>query len=343
MIYNLLYCLAVPIVGVSMYGISQGGLGSWLGFFILFGLIPVLELSFPNWKRQDRNLALSAWTNLWLYASPFYLSALLIFSGVFFFEHSGWERLGIVLTTGSLLGAFGITYAHELVHRAEAWERALGVWNLMLVNFAHWGIEHVFGHHRTVGTPEDGATARKDQTLYHFWVQNYFQGLVHAWHFETTRLKNAKTPLYYHRIALYWVVSALATLAIGFSFGALALLYWWSVAAVATVLLLTVDYIEHYGLTRVKKENGLYEPVKPQHSWDSASWPTNAVLANLGLHSHHHMKARVPFHQLEPQTGAQTMPFGYSVMVVAALIPPLYFRIMNPRLAALQNEISSAH
>ncbi|MFN9067361.1 MAG: alkane 1-monooxygenase, partial [Bdellovibrionales bacterium] len=242
------------------------------------------------------------------------------------------DQGALILSAGSLLGAFGITYAHELVHRPKEWERALGVWNLLLVNFAFWGVEHVFGHHKNVGTLEDPATARKNQTVYSFWLQNFFAGYSHAWRFEFHRLINSKKSLFRHRIFLYTLFSLVVSMVLYKIGGISVLFFWWAVSFVAILLLMTVDYIEHYGLVRNLKDTGLYEPVKAHHSWDTKGLFTNLVLTNLGLHSHHHLKARLPFQELKAQPDSRILPYGYSVMVLLALVPPLYFKLIHPRL-----------
>jgi alkane 1-monooxygenase len=334
---SLFYGLGLLLVSLSAYGLHLGGFGLWWGGVFLFLLLPALEFLLPRMEVPEK-INFKAWSDTWVWLSPFYLTVFLLFAGFKFFElGSYFEKAALILSVGSLLGTFGITYAHELVHRPREWERALGVWNLLLVNFAFWGVEHVFGHHKNVGTNEDPATARKNQTVYSFWLQNFFYGYGHAWKFESQRLKNSKKSFWRHRIFLYSLFSLALSAGLLSFWGVSALVFWWSVSAVAILLLMTVDYIEHYGLVRIKKETGLYEPVKAAHSWDTRGLLTNLVLTNLGLHSHHHLKARLPFQELQAQTDSRNLPYGYSVMVLVALIPPVYFKLIHPRL-----EVSSS-
>lgn len=332
---SLFYGISLLIAALSGLGFYLGGFWTWTGFLILFGLVSVFELVFSQFQIKA-SLSKSKWTDLWLFISPIYLSAALIYSALLFLNStSALEKWGYVLTTASLLGGFGITIAHELVHRPQSWQRALGVWNLMLVHFGHWGIEHVFGHHKNVATPLDSATARANQGLYSFWIQDYFGGLVHAWGFEVNRLKNEPRKWLKNRVLNYFILSLILISLVGFLISWVAVSYWLMASVVAILLLLSVDYIEHYGLRRELRENGIYEPVRPHHSWDSNSFFTNIILVNLGLHAHHHMKARLTFQELEAHSDSLKMPFGYPVMVALALVPPLYFKIMNPRLQNL--------
>lgn len=325
---SLFYGSGFLISALSTWGFYSGGAWTWTGFILLFGIVSLLDLLFPKLK-IDLSLTQSKISDLWLFISPFYLTFLLIYSGYLFLQSTSvFEMTGLLLSQGTLLGALGITMAHELVHRPEKWQRALGVWNLQLVHFGHWGIEHVFGHHKNVATPLDSATAKKNQTLYQFWFQNYFGGFKNAWKHEAHRSKNLLQNRLFHYLAISFL-----TLSFVFIFLPLKVLFFWlGVSFLAVILLLTVDYIEHYGLIRKTNENGFFEPVKPEHSWDSQSLFTNIILMNLGLHTHHHLKARLPFQQLASNPASRQMPYGYSVMVALAFVPPLYFKLMNPKL-----------
>jgi alkane 1-monooxygenase len=107
-------------------------------------------------------------------------------------------------------------------------------------------------------------------------------------------------------------------------------------AFAAICLLEIVNYVEHYGLERRKRANGRYEPVQPHHSWNSNHRMTNFLLINLQRHSDHHYQPsrRFPVLQAYSEDDAPQLPYGYPLMVLAALVPPLWFSIMNPRLVA---------
>jgi alkane 1-monooxygenase len=93
------------------------------------------------------------------------------------------------------------------------------------------------------------------------------------------------------------------------------------------------DYTEHYGLERRRLPSGRYEKVAPEHSW-AADWAvTNRACFNLQRHSDHHENAGKPYHELEHCEIAPLLPGSYPFMFMLSLYPPLYFRIMNPRVA----------
>jgi len=230
---------------------------------------------------------------------------------------------------GMMTGALGITAAHELVHRGARWQRGLGVFLLSQVGYAHFRIEHVFGHHVRVATPEDPASARRGETVYAFWIRSIVTGFISAWRFERKR------PLLRNRM-VHYLVLLIAWGALSWAInGAYGLLLWICQAKVAVLLLELINYVEHYGIVRSKKSESAYQPVTVAHSWDSDHRLTNAFLFNLGRHSEHHLHPRKPFEKLINPVGAPVLPYGYSTMMLFALIPPLYFRLMDPRVEAL--------
>lgn len=307
-------------MAASAVGFFLGGPYVWIGFGSLFLVFPLIEF-FNNKSSFDSAKYNSKWANGSLYLTPLALTICYFFvlkKALVVTDAS--ETIGIILSAAAVLGGFGITSAHELVHRRAKWQRALGVYNLMLVNFGHWGIEHVFGHHKYVATPDDPATSRKNENVYTFWLRSYFGVLKGA--FKLDRQK----------VFGYWFVSLAVSLVLFFSFGLKILLMWWGISIFAILLLQTVDYIEHYGLVRPKNQDGFYMAFKPHHAWDTSSPMTNVTLFNLGFHSHHHAKANVQFSDLVKTETSLKMPYGYSVMIILALLPFVFIPMMNKKI-----------
>jgi alkane 1-monooxygenase len=110
------------------------------------------------------------------------------------------------------------------------------------------------------------------------------------------------------------------------------LLFIWQ-AFVSIWQLELTNYVEHYGLTRKHLGDGKYEHVKPRHSWNAAHKASNWLLINLQRHSDHHYKPdrRFPLLQNYTEAEAPQLPYGYPVMTMAAMVPPIWRRVMNPR------------
>ena len=208
-----------------------------------------------------------------LYLWPAY-QTLFLFSGIYFLSTESnplYLALGSI-SIGIITGGFGITIAHELVHRPIKWQRGLGVWAFALVNYAAFRIEHVHGHHRNVATPEDPASAQKGENIYLFIPKRLSEYSKEPKKLKTLELPGSKLGLkkvLLHRINQYTFYSLLLSLGVFFLFGAKGVLCFFIQSFIAISLLEMVDFIEHYGLQRKKLENGKYEPVSPEHSWDT--------------------------------------------------------------------------
>ena len=240
---------------------------------------------------------------------------------------SGWFVVGAALSTGFFAGQNGIVNAHELIHRKQAGFRWLGIWNLLLVNYGHFYVEHIRGHHKYVGTPRDPATARYGETVYAFWVRTVPQQFRSAWQLEAERLHKLNMPAFhYDNIVLRCVVAqvVLSTLVLAVS-GWMGLVAYWLCSALAVSMLEYVNYIEHYGLVRHAGER-----VAAQHSWQSDLTFSRFTLIELSRHADHHFLASKPYHTLVSHADSPVLPGGYFSLFYRVMIPPLWFRAVHP-------------
>jgi alkane 1-monooxygenase len=236
---------------------------------------------------------------------------------------------------GILSGTIGIVYAHELMHQKNRWERWLGDILMAMALYGHFRSEHLLVHHRHVGTPRDAVTARYNEGFHRFFLRVLPECLASAFRAEREMLARKGLP-WWDRSNPFW---RYATLSSGFVLLSLLIGGWAGVglflfqALVAVWQLELVNYVEHYGLTRKPLGNGRYEPVRPCHSWNAAHRASNWLLINLQRHADHHAKPdrRFPLLQNHGPAEAPQLPFGYPVMTLMALVPPLWRRVMNPR------------
>jgi alkane 1-monooxygenase len=250
------------------------------------------------------------------------------------------QLLGIAAFVGWIAGAQGITFAHELGHSRSKWDRAMG-WLLMgSVWYAHFMVEHYRGHHPRAATYDDPASARRGENVYAFWVRTVSRSWLSAWRLEAARLQQMKKSWLQSPLALVFA-SNVTTAMVLIAFGATKLIVVWLVAAVvAFTLLELVNYIEHYGLQRKTSVDASgkvsREAFNPMHAWNANHWLTNAILANLQRHSDHHTRAWKPFDTLDhsPPPCPQ-LPTGYAGAILLALVPPVWFGVMDKRLDAL--------
>lgn len=243
--------------------------------------------------------------------------------------------LGWVVSIG-IVGGLGINVAHELIHKDDRLETWAGGFLLSLVCYAGFKVEHLRGHHVHVSTPEDASSSRYNQSLYQFLPQAYVRNFLNAWKLEAQRLQRKGHKAVSWRNELIWWYSISALVGIGFTltFGWLGAAFFLGQSFFAFTLLEIVNYLEHYGLHRRKLDNGRYERTTPEHSWNSNYFLTNVFLFQLQRHSDHHAFAKRRYQVLRHHDIAPQLPAGYSTMIVLAMVPPLWKRVMNPRVEA---------
>jgi alkane 1-monooxygenase len=257
-----------------------------------------------------------------------------------------WEWSGFTLGCALATGGIGITVAHELGHKKSGFERFLSKLLLMQVCYMHFYVEHNRGHHVHVATPHDPATARTNQNFYAFWWQSVVGSYRHAWSIETERLERNNKPFWQNAMIGYTVMPLLfCGLLTGVAYGLnmprydLLPIFFIAQSILAFTLLEQVNYIEHYGIVRKLLPDGRYERVNPLHSWNASHQVSNFFLFQLQRHSDHHHNAIKRYQVLNHYDESPQLPFGYPTMIMIALVPPLWFKLMNPRLQTWQQNI----
>lgn len=256
-------------------------------------------------------------------------------------ERTGfYSAEGALVSFGMYLGVAGIVVAHELIHRVDSpLDVNLGKGLLAYMWHTSFAVEHVHGHHRNVGTPKDCVTARRGENYLQFVIRSTIGQYVFAYNFEKERLrrKGISDRIYNNR---FWRGQFLTVLVVAFFVYMLGPIGLWASffpAAISHLYLEIVDYIEHYGLVRIPGR-----PVEPRHSWDSYRRVSSGMLYHLPLHSGHHRFATRPFWELHhADNDAPMMPMGYLPTGISALFPPLWNRIIDPRLQKWDDELAS--
>jgi alkane 1-monooxygenase len=338
----LQYLLSFILILSAGFSFTQHGLLSYTTLFIAFGAIPLLELfikpdaSNASDDVKNQRLQNKAY-DLLLYAIvP--LQFCMLFWFLWNFTHqpnaSYTTLVGWLLAMGILNGAFGINVAHELGHRPSKKEQFLSQLLLLSTLYMHFYIEHNRGHHKYVSTPQDPASARKNEILYFFWIRAVVQSYSNAWKLEKRRLKNsAAGPWSFQNAMLqYSLFQVVFVASISILFGWKASLFFLISALLGILLLETINYIEHYGLLRKKISELRYEDVKPCHSWNSNHRVGRLFLFELSRHSDHHHRPAKKYQILEHTPNSPQMPTGYPGMMLLSLLPPLFFWVMNKRI-----------
>lgn len=241
---------------------------------------------------------------------------------------SNLELAILSINAGLYTGGLGITVAHELCHKKERLPRFIADLLLSSVWYQHFAVEHVRGHHLNVSTPEDPASARKNENIYKFLFRTLSGSFLHALKLDSKAVMKGIL-----MAAIFTTLFALI--------GKKALIFFVIQSIVAIILLELVNYVEHYGLHRKQLPNGRYEKVLPIHSWNSSHRFSNSMLFNLQRHSDHHALAHLPYTILKHHEEAPQLPSGYPAMILLALIPPAWFTFMNPKVESWEERVTT--
>jgi len=341
MIKDLKYLAALTLPISLIISIYFKGYLSYFTPFYAFVMIPLLELMLPqdasNYEKEEREEKKKSKLFDWM----LYLNAPIIFGLLAFLiwdvtanNYATYEFVGLILSMGIVLGTNGINVAHELGHRQTQNERFLAKLMLLPSFYMHFYIEHNFGHHAQAATIEDPATAKYNQTVYSFWFTSVIRQYYSAWKLQSKLLNSKKETFFSLQNDMLWytIFQILYSAMVAYLFGTQGLIFAIASGIVGFLMLETVNYIEHYGLLRSKLPSGRYERVSEVHSWNSNHVMGRIVLYELTRHSDHHYKSSKKYQILDYHDISPQMPFGYPTSMVLSLLPPIWFRIMNPRI-----------
>jgi alkane 1-monooxygenase len=330
MLRPLCYLTPYFLYVLAYFAFTRSGFYCWVPLIYLFFLVPLVELLIkPNTQNLSESQEEEAKSNslfdfvLWI-TVPLQVGALYLFLTSLDASLTFLDIAGRVVAMGLLCGTFGINAAHELGHRVNKMEQFFAKTLLLTSLYMHFFIEHNKGHHKHVATPEDPSTAFYKQHLYAFWIQTFIGTQKKAWQIATAEAKGSL----FNEMALFQLIQFSLLFAIYYFFGGFVLACFFVAAFIGAALLETVNYIEHYGLQRDFAKT-TYERVKPAHSWNSNHLLGRLTLFELSRHSDHHYLASRKYQILRHMEEAPQMPTGYPGMILLALFPPIWFKVMH--------------
>ncbi|MGB2948033.1 MAG: alkane 1-monooxygenase [Rhodococcus sp. (in: high G+C Gram-positive bacteria)] len=320
----------------------------WIGPMLVYGLLPVLDLFFgPDGQNPPdevmERLENDKYYRYCTYAYiPFQLTSLVLACYLWTADNLSWlgidgglgliSKIGLAISVG-VMGGVGINTAHEMGHKKDSLERWLSKVTLAQTFYGHFYIEHNRGHHVRVATPEDPASAKFGESFWKFLPRSVWGSLKSSWHIEKTRMERLGKSTWNIRndVLNAWLMSVVLFGALTAVFGVSILPFLLIQAVYGFSLLETVNYLEHYGLLRQKKDNGRYERCAPEHSWNSDHIVTNIFLYHLQRHSDHHANPTRRYQILRSMEGAPNLPSGYASMISLAYFPPIWRKVMDHR------------
>ncbi|KRF37544.1 fatty acid desaturase [Nocardioides sp. Soil805] len=354
--------LVVPslaFAGVGLHQLTGWGAWLWLGPIVILGVVPAIDLVAGLDRSNPPDDVIEALEQDRYYRWITYLFLPIQYAGFigafYLLAHPGvvgglstLDKVGLAISIGCI-GGIGINTAHELGHKKESNERWLSKIALAQVAYGHFYIEHNRGHHVRVATPEDPASSRLGESFYAFWPRTVGGSLRSAWRLEKRRYARRKQHSFRpgNDVLNAWLMTAVLWGGLVAWLGVGVAPYLLLQAVVGFSLLEVVNYMEHYGMLRQKVgvgERRRYERVLPSHSWNSNNIATNVLLYHLQRHSDHHANPTRRYQALRDFEESPVLPTGYAGMIVLALVPPLWRRVMDPRVVAhFDGDVSRAN
>jgi alkane 1-monooxygenase len=349
------YTVPLSVYVLVFFAFKATGIVAWLPALYAFGFIPLVELlAKPNAINMDKAEE-EIIKHDKIYDYLLYAALLCIFPSVVWFLYNikndvaafangqnklaiGFAIAGKIYSLGVVLGTMGINIAHELGHRVNKFEQFLAKLGLMPSFYMHFFTEHNKGHHKHVATPNDPASARFNENLYKFWIRTVVGSYKSAWKIANDECsKKGKSKYgFANEMVVFSLVQLLFLGTVLYFYGIVVTTLFLLASIIGFLLLETVNYIEHYGLVRKEISEGKFERALPQHSWNSNHVFGRVFLFELTRHSDHHYLASRKYQILRHHDEAPQMPTGYPGMMVLSTIPPLWFKIMNPKVEALR-------
>ncbi|WP_144109245.1 alkane 1-monooxygenase [Paraburkholderia sp. BCC1886] len=344
--------ITLPLHAANFALLSGWHIFWWFGPIFVFGIIPVLDSLIGDDTSNPPEDVVATLEKERYYRRVVYLATFIEYVS---FVGAVWivgthaltwyDYLGFALSLGAATGV-SINTAHELGHKTDRTERWLAKITLAPVGYGHFFVEHNRGHHVRVATPPDPASARFGESFWRFLPRTVFGSIASAWRLEKHRLERlGKSPWSWRNEVLHsWAMTVVLWAAMVALFGKTVLPFLVIQAVYGASLLEVVNYLEHYGLCRKQLASGRYERCQPQHSWNSNRVVTNLFLYQLQRHADHHANPARSYQALRHFQHAPQLPSGYATMIMFAYVPPLWFRVMNPRVIAhYQGDMAQAN
>ncbi|KVE80287.1 alkane 1-monooxygenase [Burkholderia cepacia] len=314
----------------------------WFGPLFAFGVIPILDTLIGDDRDNPPEAVVPHLERERYYRLIVYLATLVEYVAFFAcvwivgtHALAWYDYVGFALSLGAATG-ISINTAHELGHKTDRFERWLAKITLAPVAYGHFYVEHNRGHHVRVATAEDPASARYGESFWAFLPRTVTGSIRSAWRLEKARLERlGHSPWTWRNEVLHAWAMTVVVWGIAIAMAGKVVIPFLVIQAVyGASLLEVVNYVEHYGLGRRKLPNGRYERCTPQHSWNSNHVVTNLFLYQLQRHADHHANPTRSYQALRHFDDSPQLPAGYATMILFAYVPPLWYRVMNPRVVA---------
>lgn len=271
----------------------------------------------PRWESAYYKVVPLAYVPI-LYGCLGYGAAMLLTQSM-----SEWSTAAMVLSM-YVVGACGTAVAHELMHHREWVDKSAARLLWGLTGYGWYQSEH-WTHHTHAGDVKIGSTPFVGESVYHFAWRNTMQGIRNARQWE--RRVPSRTPYLAENGALTIALLAAMTWMFGWKGG----LLYAGLVVFCVFVVQAITYIQHYGL---ESQRGGRDGMAV--AWGDNCFIGNAMSLNINHHSHHHKAPALSYYRLRTDRRAPRLPASYALMFLVALVPWVWMKVMNRRLARYQ-------
>lgn len=326
------------IVALLLMGAVFGGIWVWLGLLYItvfaYGFDRLTPIFMQN-AEADTEFPASNQLSTALALAHLVVIAVVVYALAHNDALTTLQKVVLFCATSLFAGQIGHPNAHELIHRPNRSLRRLSKAVYMSILMGHHASAHPLVHHVHVGTSNDPVSAPKGRGFWRFfgkaWIGSYRKGYAA----ESKRHKGQGL----HPYTRYHIGAAAVLLGAFAIAGVSGVVFWALIGLYAQLQIFLSDYVQHYGLRRKMFENGKLEPVGPQHSWNTPHRFSGAMMLNAPRHSDHHTHPGRHYPELQLIGDQMPMlPYSLPMMAVIALMPPLWRKIMDPRVALWESK-----
>lgn len=308
-------------------GVLYDSIWAWNVIIFIFLIIPILDLVVGKDMQDFRSDDFTALQkNLMASSIPGYcaLYVVCLFATLEYASTFTTPELLLLTCSCGLVGAIGIACSHELIHARSKLKILVGRIPLLLTGYLHFEIAHQHSHHRYSHRPLDESSSRRGESFYQYLPRVFVGEYRSTNQYEQARVNRIRTMPATSKVNVqFWHGTAYAVLCCCVTLwaGTKGLAFLLGQALIARIATEIMNYIAHYGLRQEWKQVA---------AWDAYYRFSAYLTCTIPRHSDHHRNTRRPHYELRTSTSAPQMPVGYPLMMLMALIPSLWRRVMDP-------------
>ncbi|MCC0044230.1 MAG: alkane 1-monooxygenase [Brucellaceae bacterium] len=245
------------------------------------------------------------------------------------------ELIAGTLIAGAVFGTIANIVAHELIHQED---RPVRFFLGMILETLSLDPADTVGHdlhHSLVATPADPSSARKGEGFWRFLSRSIPGAAVGSFRLEGKRLDGKAWSLQ-NRVLQAAIVQIAVLVLFYLVAGWRGLAAFICAGILARIIVEATKYSSHYGLVRVPGSD-----IEMRHSWNAKGGVSSRALFNAGWHSDHHVNDDRPYRQIQLPDNAPINPHSAGMTFACALVPPLWFSVMDPLVDKWMTEFAS--